>query len=236
MGTQGNLKETVSPRKPLSAWQKFAIFVATWAVLFLAVGFLSHAFASGPSDIPSGMSWVNADAERPTFYILRGGPRLILELDRHSQLFYLGLATFGLLSIGYGCWLGLHGKLPYKSRFRHPGGPMPRKSQYLSVAVGVLVMAFLGWEVWGVMRGQTLDLDPANDAVRLDGETVARFQDVQKFYVYTTNGRHGQNAHIGLYLRGQTIKLGGPIPRWDVLVLGPDLNRYLADVRASTGQ
>ena len=229
-----NLKETASPRVPLSPWHKFAIFVAFWAALFLGVALLSRGFAAGPSDVPAGFSWVNADASGPTFCILRGGPRLILELDRHSQLFYLGLMTFGLLSVGYGCWLGLQGKLRYRYK-RGRTAEMSRKAQYFSVAVGVLVLVYIVWSIGVILRGQTLDLDPAHDAVVLDGQTIARFQDLQQFQAYTTHARFGEYAHIRMYLRGQTIKLGGPMPRWDVQSLAPYLNRYLADVRGASG-
>ncbi|HEY1991267.1 MAG TPA: hypothetical protein VGH71_02315, partial [Gammaproteobacteria bacterium] len=187
-------------------------------------------FASGPKDIPAGMSWVNAmDSSSSTFYILRGGPRLILELNLHSQrwiaMLFTGMAVMFMYIVGQ----ALRGKL--KNRQKEL---LPPWQQWLMAVLGAAMVLFLLWYgVGNLMKKQVLDFDPAADTVQLDGDYLGPFRQVTGFRSYTTRGSKGSiNYHLVMDVAGAPERqIGGANPHADVGPLADALNHYLAEVR-----
>ena len=214
-------------------WQ-IAKWGALWLVLVLVFGAFTGVFASGPKDIPAGMSWVNAvDASSSTFYILRGGPHLILELNPHSQRWMVALFTGMAVMFMYIFGQGLQGKL--KNRQKEV---LPPWQQGLSMAVSVAAIVFVLWYgVGNLLKKETLDFDPAADTVQLNGDYLGSFAHLLQFRAYVTHGSKGSiNYHLVMDMAGAPERqLGGANAHSDVDTTADYLNRYLTEAR-QTGQ
>lgn len=201
-----------------------------WLVLFAALGLYGGIFRSSPKDIPAGMSWVNSgDFTSSTFYILRGGPHLILQLNAHSERWWLLLITLLAVGIAYMSSQGFRGKLKDRwGEILSGGGQI-----FAAVAFAAMVLVILWFGAVKLLQKETLDLDPAADSVTLNGDYMGSFKDVTGFRAYTTRGSKGStNYHIELEAQGQSpIALGGGNPHSDVDQVADYLNAYLAEVR-----
>lgn len=226
---EANSNIEAKPEQESLAWT-LAKWAALWLTLYLVLGAFAGVFAAGPKDIPAGMSWVNAeDAGSSTFYILRGGPHLILELNPHSQWLMSAVFTGFAVMFMYLCGQGLQGKL--KNRQKEL---LPPWQQGLMVVLSVgMVLFLLGFGVGGLMKKEVLDFDPAADTVTLNGNYLDSFAHVLQFRAYVTRGSKGStNYHLVLDLAGQPERqIGGANPHGDVDQTADYLNRYLADAR-----
>src|SRR5579885_2429622 len=101
------------------------------------------------------MTWVNSgDAASSTFYILRDGPHLILELNPHSQKWWLLLFTALAVGLGYMCGQGIQGKLKDRQ-----GEPLTGASQAVTtIVVGLAAGAVLWFGATRLLQKETLEL------------------------------------------------------------------------------
>jgi hypothetical protein len=207
-----------------------AKLVAVWLVFAVVVCALGGGFSHGPKDIPAGMSWVNSeDASSSTFYVLRDGPHLILDLNKHAMLLMTVLFCGFMVFAAYLSWQGFRGQVKDRS------GEMltPGKQLLMGVAMAVLVLILGYFNVGNMLLHQRLDLDPASDMVSMNGQMLTRFQDIQGFRGYETHGgKGGTQYHLLMEISGaEPVALGGHSPNSDVEPLATRLNGYLAEVR-----
>lgn len=225
-----NIKEA-EPQKESLLWS-VAKWFAVWLVVYTVVGLYGGLFRSSPQDIPAGMSWVNeADAASSTFYILRGGPHLILELNAHSQRYVAMLLTGLAVLFMYILSQALQGKLKNKR-----GELLPGYGQQLMAALAVGMVILILWYGMGrLLQKESLDLDPAADAVTLNGDHIGSFRKLSLFRAYTTRGsKGGINYHIVMEVSGgSSIPIGGDNAHGDVDAVAAYLNAYLKEVRAN---
>jgi len=201
-----------------------------WLVLFAVLGLYGGIFRSSPKDIPAGMTWVNSgDFASSTFYILRGGPHLILELNAHSERWWLLLITAFAVGLTYMCSQGIKGKLKDRRGELLSGG----RQIFAAVGFGAFVLVILWFGAVKLLQKMTLDLDPVADTVTLNSVYMGSFKEVTGFRAYTTRGSKGStNYHLVLEAQGQSpIALGGGNPHDDVDQVAGYLNGYLVDVR-----
>lgn len=215
-------------------WQ-IAKWAALWLVFFLVFGAFTGVFASEPKDIPAGMSWVNAaDASSSTFYVLRGGQHLILELNPHSQRWMLALFMGMMVMFIYIFGQGLRGKL--KNRQKQV---LPPWQQRLMMALSVAVIVFVLWYgVGNLLKKEVLDFDPAADSVTLDGDYLGSFAHLLQFRSYYTRGSKGSiSYHLVMDMAGAPERqLGGANAHSDVDATADYLNRYLTEARQPASQ
>ncbi len=225
-----NIQEEKSQK--LSVAWIVAKWSAVWLVIYGVMGFYGGLFKSAPQDIPGGMSWINpADAASSTFYILRSGPHLVLELNPHSQI-WNGLLLTGLgVLFMWVCSRAVQGKLKNKRGELYSGGGQA----LAAVLAGGLSIGILTLGMGNLMQKETLDLDPTRDLVQLNGASIASFQQVSGFRSYITRGsKGGTYYHIVLQCSGQEpVPIGGTDAHSDVDQVAGYLNAYLTEVRHS---
>lgn len=208
----------------------FAKWFAVWLTVYVVVGAFGGVFRPVPQDIPAGMTWQNTEqASSSTFYILRDGPHLILGLNRHSQTLWVALFTAMAVMFAYLCGQALHGKL------KNRGGNLlpPYGQKLMAVLMAAIVVFMLTYGVGNLLKKEVLDLDPAADSVRLNGDYVGPFRQVTDFRAYITRGSKGStDYHIVLERQGgEPIRLEGGNAHGDVQQVADYLNGYLAEVR-----
>lgn len=223
-----NIQEQ-EPHQENVLWS-FAKWFAVWLVVYTVVGIFGGLFRSSPQDIPAGMSWVNAaDSATATFYVLRGGPHLILELDPHSQKYAAILLTALAVLFMYILSQALQGKLKNKR-----GELLPGYGQQLMAALAVGMVILILWYGTGLLfHKQTLDLDPAQDSVTLNGGYLGSFKAVSGFRSYVTRGSKGSiNYHLVMEISGDPpLQIGGGNAHEDVDAMAAYLNAYLTELR-----
>ena len=218
-----------APQKESVAWA-FARWFAVWLVLYTAVGILGGLFSTAPKAIPAGMAWENAmDASSSTFYILRGGAHLILELNPHSQRLLAMLFTAMAVVFMFLCSQALQGKLKNRRKELLP----PWQQMLTGVLCLGMVVFMLWYGIGNLMKKEVLDFDPAADSVTLNGEYLSSLKQVTGFRSYITHGSRGSiNYHIVMERAGdQPLQIGGGSPHSDVEQMAAYLNGYLMAAR-----
>jgi nitrate reductase NapE component len=203
------------------------------AFLLVALGiFLVVALAGSVElrpDVPDGMQPVNADQVwTASYWIVRGGPHLILEANKRTELPWIAFIALTLSLGGNLCWMGIRGRL--KPKYTDTFVPY---IPYVLLALVFLIWVILSVSLFGdFIQGKRVELDPVADAVRVDGVQVARFQDVAQFstsIIHSGRGQVGYDLQIGL--RGAaSIDIATVDMREDTLALGLELNKYLAEM------
>ncbi|HEY3858511.1 MAG TPA: hypothetical protein VGM47_02735 [Gammaproteobacteria bacterium] len=211
-----------------------AKLVLVWVVLSIVICSMGGGFSHGPKDIPAGMTWTNPDdVDFSTFYVLRDGehgdgPRIILDLNKHTMLTTTVLLCGVVVFLAYLSLQGFMGRLKNGA-----GDPLPTSQQFLAglaLAAAVLVVGL--FTTARMKHAERLDLDPAADTVSMNGQTLARFQDITTFHAYNTSSRRSYHFHLEMQLRSApSVALGGSDPAYDVNPLATMLNGYLAEQR-----
>ncbi|HEY3858509.1 MAG TPA: hypothetical protein VGM47_02725 [Gammaproteobacteria bacterium] len=215
-------------RKEYVRWTVAGLF-AVWLAIFAGVGFYGGLFKSSPEDMPAGMMWENAETPAASFYILRDGHHLILELNHRSQLWWIVLLTALAVILIYSCSQGLRGRLKNRN-----GQPLPTYGQALmSLFLGLMALVVLWFWVGSLLKNETLDLDPAKDSVMLDGVVVGPFTQLVGFRFHAIQGPKGATIYeLVMEERGhQAIQIGGNNGHTDLEQVALYLNGYLSEER-----
>ena len=226
-----NAKEEASQEQGI-LWP-FIKYLATWLVIYIGLGIYGGIFHSTPGVLPAGMSWVNADAASPTFFILRGGQHLIVEQNAHSQMLYTTLFTAMAVMFMYIFGQARRGKL--KDRQGEPLSPLGQMAT--TVGSAVLAIALLAYTAGWRLQKATLDLDPAGDSVTLNGHYLGSFTAVSDFRYDSYVGYKGGTSYsLTLELSGEKpIPIGSDNADPGAASVADYLNNYLAGVRRDPG-
>ena len=200
---------------------------------FLVIGAVGGGLPGHP-DVPQGMQWINADDSWSSYWVLRGGPHLMIESNKRAELVMVGGLSVLLTVIGYVLWRLFHDR-PEALRLKKE---MTSLRMYLACTILLLILPVVGFSsLADFIRGKTVELNPVVDRVMLDGVSVTAFHDVRQFSWYTTRGsKGGLSYHLEIDLQGRpSINIDAVTMREDVRSLAPYLNTYLAEVRSAPG-
>lgn len=223
----GNIREEETQGESLIG--SIVRWAGVWLVISVVLGIYGGVFRSSPRHLSAGMTWVNeGDGASSTFYVLRDGPHLILELNPHSQKWWLLLFTAFAVGLMYMCSQGIRGRLKNRRGQLLSGAGQA----FSALGMGAMAAFILWFGAVKMLQQETLDLDPANDTVTLDDAYLAPFKQVTGFRAYTTRGSKGStNYHIVLETAGRPpIEIGGGNAHDDVDQAAAYLDAYLAEV------